>query len=129
MNLLRKIFILLILISFLLPVQATQRIYPERTYQAQWCRAHNGIIEYPLSDRTRVDCLTDSLAVEFYFANKWAECIGQSQYYSLKTNRQAACVLIMERGEKDIKYLNRLRKVAYKKGIRTFTMKPEHIKK
>lgn len=34
----------------------------------------------------------------------------------------------MERDEKDIKYLNRLRKVAYKKGIRTFTMKPEHIK-
>ena len=125
----KKNLILFLLLISQIPVQATQRIYPERTYQAQWCRAHNGIIEYPLSDRTRVDCLTDSLAVEFDFANKWAECIGQSQYYSLRTNKQAACVLIMERGEKDIKYLNRLRKVAYKKGIRTFTMKPEHIKK
>lgn len=85
-------------------------------------------MEYKLSDNTRVDCLTDTLAVEFDFANKWAECIGQSQYYSLKTNKQAACVLIMERGEKDLKYLNRLRKVAYKKGIRTFTMKPEYVK-
>lgn len=116
----------LILIS--LPVEAAQRIYSEKTYQAQWCKSHNGIMEYRLGDNTRVDCLTDTLAVEFDFANKWAECVGQSQYYGLKTNKQAACVLIMERGEKDIKYLKRLRKVAYKKGIRTFTMKPEQIK-
>lgn len=116
----------LILIS--LPVEAAQRIYSEKIYQAQWCKAHSGILEYRLGDNTRVDCLTDTLAVEFDFANKWAECVGQSQYYGLKTNKQAACVLIMERGEKDIKYLKRLRKVAYKKGIRTFTMKPEQIK-
>lgn len=124
----KKIFILLTLIFISRPAIATQRIYSEKTYQTQWCKAHNGIMEYKLSDNTRVDCLTDTLAVEFDFANKWAECIGQSQYYSLKTNKQAACVLIMERGEKDLKYLNRLRKVAYKKGIRTFTMKPEYVK-
>ena len=124
----KNFFILLILILVSLPAIATQRIYSEKTYQTQWCKAHNGTMEYKLSDNTRVDCLTDTLAVEFDFANKWAECIGQSQYYSLKTNKQAACVLIMERGEKDLKYLNRLCKVAYKKGIRTFTMKPEYVK-
>lgn len=124
----KNFFILLILILVSLPAIATQRIYSEKTYQTQWCKAHNGTMEYKLSDNTRVDCLTDTLAVEFDFANKWAECIGQSQYYSLKTNKQAACVLIMERGEKDLKYLNRLCKVANKKGIRTFTMKPEYVK-
>lgn len=35
----------------------------------------------------------------------------------------------MERGEKDVKYLKRLRRAAYRKGVnlRTFTMKPEHL--
>ena len=84
-------------------------------------------MEYQLNDKTRVDCLTNLYAVEFDFANKWAECIGQSLYYGLKTNRQPACVLIMERGEKDLKYLKRLRRVAYKKGIKTFTLKPEYL--
>lgn len=54
-----------------------------------------------------------------------AEGLGVSQ--SAITKRQPACVLIMERGEKDLRYLRRLRKAAYKKGIRTFTMRPEHL--
>lgn len=96
----------------------------------QWCNQHNGIMEYTLSDKARVDCVTDTLAVEFDFANKWAECVGQALYYGRQTNKQPACVLIMENGERDLKYLYRLRKTAYKKGvnIRTFTMKPEQIK-
>ena len=68
-----------------------------------------------------------ALEAVLYFANKWAECIGQSLYYGQVTKRQPACVLIMEREEKDLRYLRRLRKAAYKKGIRTFTMRPEHL--
>lgn len=124
----KYLIVFLIVLSGLSANAAGKRyLYPEAMYQKKWCDSHGGIMEYRLSDKTRVDCLTYNLAVEFDFAHKWAECIGQSQYYSLKTKRQAACVLIMEHGEKDIKYLKRLRKVAYKKGIRTFTMKPEHI--
>ena len=76
-----------------------------------------------------MDCLLPDLAVEFDFANKWAECIGQAIYYGKMTDRQAACVLIMENGEKDLKYLKRLRRAAYRKGVnmRTFTLKPEYI--
>lgn len=122
----KYIFLIFSVIILCLPVQA-KRLYAEKEYQNKWCNAHNGIQEYKLNDKARVDCLTDTYAVEFDFANKWAECIGQSQYYGLKTGRQAACVLIMENGEKDLRYLKRLRKVAYKKGIRTFTMKPENI--
>lgn len=126
----RKIFVLIAVLLITIPVYAKQRIYPEKVYQAQWCNAHNGIMEYRLSDKTRVDCLTDTLAVEFDFANKWAECVGQSLYYGRQTNKQPACVLIIENGEKDLKYLYRLRKTAYKKGVnmRTFTIKPEQIK-
>ena len=102
-------------------------LYSEKTYQEQWCKAKGGQLEYKLNDKTRVDCLTNQYAVEFDFAPKWHECIGQALYYAEKTGKQATCVLIMERGERDLKYLKRLRNVAYKKGIKTFTMKTEHI--
>ncbi len=108
---------------------AAKRLYPEAMYQRKWCEAKGGAAEYTLPDKARIDCLTPELAVEFDFANKWADCIGQAIYYGQQTNRQAACVLIIERGEKDIKYLKRLRKAAYRKGVnvRTFTLKPEYI--
>lgn len=123
------IILMFLLLIVILPVEA-KRIYAEKVYQMQWCNQHNGIMEYTLSDKARVDCVTDTLAVEFDFANKWAECVGQALYYGRQTNKQPACVLIMENGEKDLRYLYRLRRAAYKKGVnmRTFTMKPEQIK-
>lgn len=102
-----------------------KHLYSEKEYQNYWCSKHNGTLEFILNDKTRVDCITSNFAIEFDFAPKWAECIGQSQYYGIKTNRQPACVLIMENGEKDLKYLKRLRRVAYKKGIKTFTITPK----
>ena len=56
--------------------------YNEHYYQNIWCREHNGITEYILADKTRVDCLTKDMAVEFDFASKWAESVGQSLYYA-----------------------------------------------
>lgn len=125
----KKFIILMLLLIVILPVEA-KRIYAEKVYQTQWCNQHNGEMEYRLSDKARVDCMTDTLAVEFDFANKWAECVGQALYYGRQTKKQPACVLIMENGEKDAKYLYRLRRAAYKKGVnmRTYTMKPEQIK-
>lgn len=108
-----------------------KRQNPERAYQAHWCNARGGIMEYKLNDKTRIDCLLPTMAVEFDFANKWAECIGQALYYGQKTNRTPACVLIMENGEKDVKYLRRLRYAVYNKKkipqFRTFTIKPENL--
>ena len=124
-------FLILIFLIFIPLSSAKQRIYAEKVYQMQWCKARDGKLEYKLNDKARVDCLTDKFAVEFDFANKWAECIGQALYYGRITRKQPACVLIMENWEKDLKYLRRLRKTAYKKGVnlRTFTMKPEQIKR
>lgn len=49
----------------------------------------------------------------------------------LRTGKNPACVLIMERGDKDLKYLRRLRYAVYNKKkipeFKTFTMKPEHL--
>lgn len=112
-----------------LPTQSSAKhLHPEMLYQTVWCNSHNGVMEYRLNDNTRVDCLTDSLAVEFDFANKWAECIGQALYYGQKTGKTPACVLIIENEEKDLKHLRRLRYTVYnKKNIpefRTFTITP-----
>lgn len=88
-------------------------------------------MEYRLNDGTRVDCLTDTLAVEVDFAPKWAECIGQCKHYSHKTGKQAACVLIIEDPKKDLKHLKKLRYNAYKPDMRfkTFTITPDKINK
>jgi hypothetical protein len=49
-----------------------------------------------ISDGTRCDCLTDTHAIEFDFADGWAEAIGQSSYYSLQTDKKPGIVLILE---------------------------------
>lgn len=81
--------------------------HPEKYYQKNWCDQHSGKTEVQLADRTRVDCLTDSHAVEFDWGKKWAEAIGQSLYYSLQTGKRAGVVLIID-GVKERRYWIRL---------------------
>jgi hypothetical protein len=65
-----------------------------------------GIVEHRLPDKTRVDCLTDTHAIEYDFARKWAEAVGQSLHYARMTNKQAGIVLIKKRGGQ--KYVDRI---------------------
>lgn len=80
----------------------------ERDHQVPWCEAQAGEIEVTLDDRTRVDCLTQDYAIEFDFAKKWAEAIGQALYYSAKTGKQAGIVLIVE-DPKECRFVKRVR--------------------
>lgn len=81
----------------------------ERDYQFAWCDRYGGEAEFLLGDRTRVDCLLlGKYAIEFDFAHKWAEAIGQSMLYASRTETIAGVVLIME-SDRDCKYLDRLR--------------------
>lgn len=80
---------------------------PEKYYQQQWCLKNKGQIEVALPDKTRVDCLTSTHAVEFDFGRKWAESLGQALYYSLQTGKRAGIVLILE-APTDRKYFIRL---------------------
>ena len=79
----------------------------EKDYQDEWCQGEKEVV---LSDRTRVDCLTDTHAIEIEFANKWKEAIGQSLHYSLMTGKKAGIVLILKK-ERDQKYVNALNEV------------------
>lgn len=82
-----------------------------------------------LSDRTRVDCLTDNYAVEADFAYKWAEAIGQSLFYSAKTGKKPGILLIIEKVQEK-RYLKRLRLTVekYNLPVKIWIIEPGDLK-
>jgi len=80
----------------------------EKYYQGIWCTEAGGELETRPRDGLRVDCETASHAVEFDFASKWAEAVGQSLAYAGATGKRAGIVLILERSA-DLRYLDKLR--------------------
>lgn len=78
----------------------------EKDYQLSHCK---GKIEFVLPDRTRIDCLTETHAIEYDFGKKWAEAIGQSLHYAMFTGRRAGIVLIIS--PKEIRFYNRVKSV------------------
>lgn len=107
--------LLMILLVLSLSLQAKN----ERYYQKLFCDKIGGKIEYRLSDGTRIDCLTDTHAIEVDFARKYAESVGQSLHYSIMTNRKAGVYLIIKK-RSEIKYLKRLKRIAKKHRIDVF---------
>lgn len=100
-----------------------KHLHPEKFYQEEWCSHYNGIMEYKLKNKTRVDCLTRFYAVEFDFAPKWAECIGQALHYGIMTKKIPACVLIIEKPS-DFKHYYKIEKVARVFLFRLWYIKP-----
>ncbi|MDF1880952.1 hypothetical protein JHD50_06485 [Sulfurimonas sp. MAG313] len=108
---------ILLLLNLVFISLYAKNLYKEKVYQEHFCKQLGGIMEYRLEDRTRVDCLIKTHAIEVDFAKKWAESIGQSLYYASKTSRKAAVLLIMEDEKRDKKYLKRLENVSKEHGI------------
>lgn len=102
--------------------------YFEKDYQRVWCNANCGSMEVILPDKARVDCVTKTHAIEFDFAPKWAESIGQALYYGRVLHKTPRIVLIIENAEKDQKYVNRVKAVAEIYGITLWTMTPNEMK-
>lgn len=84
----------------------------ESSYNHAWCSMHKGIEEFQNKDFTRVDCLTDCNAVEFDFAPKWAEGIGQALHYQRMTGKRGKVVLILENPQKEMVYYYRVLELA-----------------
>ena len=101
-------------------------LYSEKKYQNAWSNKAGGVTEVVLDDQARVDCLTTEYAIEFDFASKWAEAVGQSLYYAEMTHRRPGVVLIMEK-KGDERYLKRLQYVADKFNIQVWTMTPDDL--
>ena len=83
-------------------------------YQHAWCSANGGVEEFQNKDYTRVDCITKKYAVEFDFANKWAESVGQALYYGIMTGKKPLVVLILENPQKQMIYYQRVKKLSEK---------------
>jgi len=101
----------------------TQSMLPnqnESYYVNQWCTSDFGRKEAVLWDMTRVDCLAKDYAIEFDFAKKWAESIGQSLYYSKLTGKKPAVALILT-SLYDYKYVKRVERLD--NGIKIFLIK------
>ena len=81
------LFLLISLLSF------SQRIQ-ERYFENLFADDIKGETEVTLSDRSRVDIITDTFAIEVDFAKKWAESIGQSLFYSYALNKKPGILLI-----------------------------------
>lgn len=79
-------------------------------------RTCNGIVEYPLADRTRVDCLTDTFAMEYDWCSKWAEAVGQSLWYAANTGLRAK-VMLIQKPDKPCPGIIRLNKVIAHYGL------------
>ena len=71
--------------------------------------------EYFLQDGSRIDCYITGTpdepgyAVEVDFAEKWAEAVGQSQFYAVMTDTHPGIVLILEDPLADLRFVRRLK--------------------
>ncbi|MCP3869693.1 MAG: hypothetical protein GY703_16695 [Gammaproteobacteria bacterium] len=102
--LLAMLMLVVVLLSAVTNHALAADTYPERWYQQAWCI--DGQMEHTLPDRTRVDCLTATHAIEIDFGRKWAEGVSQALWYGLQTGRRAGLVLILERPP-DMKHFHR----------------------
>ena len=121
----RKIVILFFLIFIGIPVHARNFEYKygrckyvyhphnESSYQHAYVLMYNGIEEYELPDKTKVDLLTDKYAIEFDFANKKYEAVGQALHYGMMTGKIPKVVLILDNKYKDKQmiYYERIKKI------------------
>ena len=119
-NRITRYLILALLVSSV--ASATQR---EHWYQDVWCKGMGGKVEHRLKDGRRIDCLTDTYAIEVEFAHKWPEAVGQSLDYSMLTGKQAGIVLIIKKTD-TIDHWHRLNKLVdhYQLPIKLWKLGP-----
>lgn len=122
----QKIFVILFTVVFMPVFAQSKTLFKEADYQNIWCQKHNGITEYINADKTRVDCLTKTHAVEFDFAKKWAESVGQAEYYALITGKRGMVVLIIE-NHGEMKYLKRVQALSKIHGFDVDYVTPKII--
>ena len=67
----------------------------EREYQEAICTGMG--IEVQAGGGTRIDCLSDSHAIEVDFSDKWAEGLGQAMLYAARTGLTPGVILICRR--------------------------------
>lgn len=117
-----------LLIAFIITIPtlaSAAHLHPESEYRDAWCK---GRTEVTLHDGSRVDCLTTNYAVEFDFAPKAFEALGQSIHYARLTGTDPAIVLIMEKPQ-DWRYYRRIKRTAKVRDVKLWFITPETLKR
>ena len=114
----KRILLLITLLIFSISAfsQTKQR---ESYYQHEFAVAIGGQTEVRLANGTRADIVTDKYAIEVDFGAKWAEAIGQSLSYGIELKKQAGILLVLK-GDEEIRFLERLMPVAVQHGIQVW---------
>ena len=99
------------------PVEMQATTKNERYYQLKCNETLQGKVEYKLPDATRVDILTEDLAIEVDFAKKYYEAIGQACHYAEMTGKKPAILLIV-REKYEEKYIAAAARVCKSAKIR-----------
>jgi len=113
-----------VLIAIFTILFATYSAQAKKLHEADYVDLHcSGVIEHRLPDKTRIDCLTQTHAIEYDWGKKWAESLGQALYYSAMTGKKAGIVLIVNPRTKT-RYLTRLNKAieAHKLDVDVWTV-------
>lgn len=76
----------------------------------------NGDTEVRLENRSRIDCKEKHYAIEYDWAYKWAECIGQALEYGRMTGLRSACALIIKQPT-DMFYVEKMSMVISHYGL------------
>lgn len=76
----------------------TERDWVNYIIETQKSKIGQGRGEARLWDRSRVDILTDELAIEVDWARKWPEALGQAIFYGIQSDRSPAVILLLESG-------------------------------
>tara|TARA_Y100001934_G_C12317367_1_gene758230 strand:- start:564 stop:1154 length:591 start_codon:yes stop_codon:yes gene_type:complete len=95
----------------------------EAEHKKEWCSKHNGEIDYKTRENFKVDCLTETHAIDFSAGEKWKQSLVQSYRNSVGTGKTPGIVLIIENA-KDKKHLKQLRSAIAKRrlGIKTWSV-------
>ena len=99
------------------PVKMLATSKTERYYQLKCNDTLQGRVEYRLPDATRVDILTEDLAIEVDFAKKYYQAIGQACHYAEMTGRKPAILLIVREKYQE-KYIKAAARVCKSTKIR-----------
>lgn len=94
---------------------------PEPVWSRWLAEQMGGVAEYVLPDRSRVDIVTTSLAIEVDWVKRWYTAIGQAVYYGAMLNRQAAIVLLLRDKPSELVYLRRCQLASDRVGLPVFT--------
>jgi hypothetical protein len=118
------------MILFLPTTADAKRLYSQSKYKRVWCPKRGGQVEVKLMEGVRCDCITKTHAIEFDFAEKWPEAVGESLFFSQETGKKAGIVLILETQD-DAKYWLRLKSIIehHKLPIDTWIITPLDLKK